>query len=109
MQVCTSLQTDNHASIPPASFYRPDALLAAHHSNNNVAITVIDSAMARVMATATVMMASAAVEHRVVEHRVPKAQEYQRECNEPLFWGQSLQYIYKSASNCNTTVTAILL
>jgi len=25
-------------------FYRPDALLAAHHSNNNVAITVIDSA-----------------------------------------------------------------
>ena len=29
MQVCTSLQTDNHASTPPLSFYRPDALLAA--------------------------------------------------------------------------------
>ena len=26
MQVCTSLQTDNHASTPPLSFYRPDAL-----------------------------------------------------------------------------------
>jgi len=30
MQVCTSLQTDNHASTPPlSSFYRPDALPAA--------------------------------------------------------------------------------
>jgi len=29
MQVCTSLQTDNHASTPPPSFYRPDALPAA--------------------------------------------------------------------------------
>jgi len=28
MQVCTLLQTDNHASIPPLSFYRPDALPA---------------------------------------------------------------------------------
>jgi len=28
MQVCTSLQTDNHASTPPLVFYRPDALLA---------------------------------------------------------------------------------
>jgi len=28
MQVCTSLQTDNHASTPPL-FYRPDALPAA--------------------------------------------------------------------------------
>jgi len=27
MQVCTSLQTDNHASTPPLSFYKPDALL----------------------------------------------------------------------------------
>jgi len=25
MQVCTSLQADNHASTPPLSFYRPDA------------------------------------------------------------------------------------
>jgi len=30
MQVCTSLQTDNHASTPPLTFYRPDALPAAH-------------------------------------------------------------------------------
>jgi len=28
MQVCTSLQTDNHGSTPPLSFYRPDALPA---------------------------------------------------------------------------------
>jgi len=28
MQVCTSLQTDNHASTPPLSFNRPDALPA---------------------------------------------------------------------------------
>ena len=28
MQVCTLLQTDNHASTPPLSFYRPDALPA---------------------------------------------------------------------------------
>jgi len=29
MKVCTSLQTDNHASTPPLCFYRPDALPAA--------------------------------------------------------------------------------
>ena len=29
MQVCTSLQTDNHASTPLLNFYRPDALPAA--------------------------------------------------------------------------------
>ena len=29
MQVYISLQTDNHASTPPLSFYRPDALPAA--------------------------------------------------------------------------------
>jgi len=28
MQVCTSLQTDNHASTPTLSFYRQDALPA---------------------------------------------------------------------------------
>jgi len=28
MQICTLPQTDNHASIPPLSFYRPDALPA---------------------------------------------------------------------------------
>jgi len=34
MQVCTSLQTDNHASTPPLSFYRPDALIATQQTNN---------------------------------------------------------------------------
>jgi len=29
MQVCTSLQTDNHTSTPPLSFYRPDGFPAA--------------------------------------------------------------------------------
>jgi len=29
MQVCTSLQTDNHACTPQLIFFRPDALLAA--------------------------------------------------------------------------------
>jgi len=29
MQVCTSIYTDNHASTPLLSFYRPDALPAA--------------------------------------------------------------------------------
>jgi len=29
MQVCTLLQTDNHASTPTLSIYRPDALPAA--------------------------------------------------------------------------------
>jgi len=29
IQVCTSLQTDNHTSTPPLSFYRPDALPVA--------------------------------------------------------------------------------
>jgi len=29
MQVCTSLQTDNHTSTAPLSFYRQDALPAA--------------------------------------------------------------------------------
>jgi len=35
MQVCTSLQTDNHASTPPLSFYRPDALPAAQPTASN--------------------------------------------------------------------------
>ena len=34
MQVCTSLQTDNHASTPPLSFYRPDALPFSRPTNN---------------------------------------------------------------------------
>jgi len=29
MKVCNSLQTENHASTPPISFYRPDDLSAA--------------------------------------------------------------------------------
>ena len=29
MQMCTLLQTDNHATTPPLSFYRPSALSAA--------------------------------------------------------------------------------
>jgi len=29
MQVCTSLQTDNHTNTPSLNFYRPDALPAA--------------------------------------------------------------------------------
>jgi len=32
MQVSTLLQTDNHSSTPPLSFYRPDALPAAQQT-----------------------------------------------------------------------------
>jgi len=35
MQICTSLQTDNHASTTPLSFYRPDALPAAQPTASN--------------------------------------------------------------------------
>jgi len=36
MQVCTSLQTDNHANTPPLKvFYRPDALPAAQPTADN--------------------------------------------------------------------------
>jgi len=35
MQVCTSLQTDNHASTPPLSFYRPDALPATQQQRQS--------------------------------------------------------------------------
>jgi len=39
MQVCTSLQTDNHTSTPPLSFYRPDALpsIASRGKNQQAA------------------------------------------------------------------------
>jgi len=30
--ICTSLQTDNHASTSPLGFYRPDALCAAQQT-----------------------------------------------------------------------------
>jgi len=32
MQVCISLQTDNHASTPPLVFYRPNAFLPPNQS-----------------------------------------------------------------------------
>jgi len=35
MQVCTSLQIDNHASTPPLIFYRPDALPAVQPLASN--------------------------------------------------------------------------
>ena len=34
MQICTSLQTNNHASTPPLSFYRLDALSAESKNRN---------------------------------------------------------------------------
>ena len=45
-QVCTLLQTDNHASTPPLSFYRPDALpatqpTASKHWRQSAAISHI--------------------------------------------------------------------
>jgi len=44
MKVCTALQTDNHTSTPPLSFYRPDALpatqpTASKHWRQNVGYT----------------------------------------------------------------------
>ena len=38
MQVCTSLQTDNLASTPPLSFYRPDALPAPNQQRQSTAM-----------------------------------------------------------------------
>jgi len=35
MQVCNSLQTDNHASTPPLSFYRLDALPAPNQQRQS--------------------------------------------------------------------------
>ena len=35
MQVCISLQTDNHASTPPLSFYRQDALPAPNQQRQS--------------------------------------------------------------------------
>ena len=34
VKVCTSLQTDNHASTPPLCLYRPDALRAAQPTSS---------------------------------------------------------------------------
>ena len=38
MQVCTSLQTDTHASTPPLVFYRPDALPAAQPTQHQTTV-----------------------------------------------------------------------
>jgi len=35
MQICTPPQTDSHANTTPLSFYRPDALPAAHLTASN--------------------------------------------------------------------------
>ena len=40
MQVCTSLQTDNHTSTPPLSFYRQDALPAAQPKRQSTEGTI---------------------------------------------------------------------
>ena len=47
MQLCTSLQTDNHVSTPPHSFYRPDALPAAQPTASKHWRHVINSTMSR--------------------------------------------------------------
>jgi len=39
MQVCTLLQTDNHASTSPLSFYRPDALPVAQPTVSQQTLT----------------------------------------------------------------------
>jgi len=40
--ICTSLQTDNHASTSPLSFYRPDALPAAQPTASNQSTEGLD-------------------------------------------------------------------
>jgi len=39
--VCTSIQTDNHASTPPLSFYRPDALPVAQPTSSVKALKAL--------------------------------------------------------------------
>jgi len=41
--VCTSLQTDNHASTSPLCFYRPDALPAAQPQRQSIEGIVTDA------------------------------------------------------------------
>jgi len=43
MQVCTSLQTDNHTSTAPLSFYGPDALPAAQPTASKQSISIFYS------------------------------------------------------------------
>jgi len=42
MQICTLTQIHNHASIPPLSFYRPDALPAAHQQRQSTEGLILD-------------------------------------------------------------------
>jgi len=42
MQVYNSLQTDNHASTPPVSFYRPDPFLLPNQQRQSTAILLIN-------------------------------------------------------------------
>jgi len=41
--IYTLLQTDNHTSTSPVSFYRPDALFAAHATVSRHILEIIDS------------------------------------------------------------------
>jgi len=41
MQICTSPQTNNHTSIPPLSFYKPDALPAAQPTASKHCLNVM--------------------------------------------------------------------
>jgi len=43
MQVCTLLQTNNHASTPPLIFYRPDALPATQPTASKHYLTVMQN------------------------------------------------------------------
>jgi len=49
MQVCISLQTDNHASTPSLSFYWPDAFLAAQSKAIAVVFVLVNVATATVV------------------------------------------------------------
>ena len=40
MQICTLLQTNNHASTSPLSFYRPDALPAAQPTASSLHLSI---------------------------------------------------------------------
>jgi len=41
--ICTSLQTDNHASTSPQSFYRPDALLLPNQQHQSLKNQIMNS------------------------------------------------------------------
>ena len=41
--ISTSLHTDNHASTSPLSFYRPDALAAAHPTVSKLMCVILGS------------------------------------------------------------------